>query len=830
MVFNEEKSFVKSASFASFWQPNTTQSDQKEMKYIFGLLILSLVISCATRRNGQSETPNSGDSDKTNVLLIIADDLGSDAFSTYNIGTKKPKMPTIEKLAENGVRFTNCWAYPTCTPTRASIITGKHSFRTNMVQVGDELSTNEVSLQRYINENSKENYSCAVIGKWHLSESANHPSQMAVPYYSGLLSGGVRDYGSWKHTFEGKTTRVNEYITSYFTDNAIEWINAQNNDNPWFLWLAYTAPHTPFHLPPTDLHSSDNLSTDSSDIANDPQPYFFSMIEALDTEIGRLLDAIPADELENTVIVFIGDNGTPNQVVQRYGKRKAKGSIYQGGINVPLVISGKNVKRVNEVEDALTNSTDLFATIAELTGTGTFEINDSKSLVPFFTMDKKKHKDYLYSELGKKNKRGKAIRNESHKYIVYTDGTEELYDLTEDPYEKDNLINDGQHQSQLNELKSALADLLGSGSGSSSGGSVSTTFSVTNGIACTQDLNQQNTVAIFPQNEVRVIQSNGIPNHSVGQFPNSGNPHTLSAQNIQYQVPLNPVKANNMTSLYSEPGFGIGRPNYEFGVAINGIKLDPSAAEAFTNPQTKERNFDWVKEALSVNNRLGDDCNNAHVQPNGEYHYHGTPWGIVNEANGNSMFLTGWAADGFPIYYKWGHQDPMDATSPLIELTSSYSLRSGTRPGNGITTPDGNYDGTYVRDYVYLAGLGLLDEANGRFGVTPEFPQGTYYYVITDEFPSVPRYFVGTPDPSFKVGGGGGQSHQGGHPSHQDGPPPHPGGGSQEDALERFNRMDKNNDGKISKSEVRGPLENRFDRLDTNGDGYLSKEEFLKKR
>ncbi len=791
-------------------------------KYLFVLLITAVIYSCSSRRNAQNEIPNSSNSDKTNVLLIIADDLGSDAFSTYNIGTEKPNMPNIEKLANNGVRFTNCWAYPTCTPTRSSIITGKHSFRTNMVQVGDELSTNEVSLQRYINENSKEDYNCAVIGKWHLSESSDHPSNMAVPYYSGLLSGGVRDYSSWKHTSDGKTTRVNEYITSYFTDNAIEWINEQNDENPWFLWLAYTAPHTPFHLPPNNLHSSDGLSTDSSAIAKDPQPYFFSMIEALDTEIGRLIDAIPDDEVENTVILFIGDNGSPNQVVQRYGKRKAKGSIYQGGINVPLVISGKNVKRVNEVEDALTNSTDLFATIAELTGTGTSEVNDSKSLVPLLSQDKAVHKDYLYSELGKNNKNGKTIRNTSHKYMVYSDGSEELYDLINDPYERENLLKNADHQSQLNELKSALTELLES-ENSTPGNSTSSTFSVTNGIACTQDLTIQNSVAIFPQNQVRIIQSNGIPNHSIGSFPNSGNPHTLSVQNIQYQIPLNPVKANSMTSLYSESGFGIGRPNYEFGVAINGIKLDPSAAEAFTNPETKEKNFDWVKEALSVNNRLGDDCNNAHVQPNGEYHYHGTPWGIVSEATGSSMFLTGWAADGFPIYYKWGPKDAMDPHSPLIELTSSYALRQGKRPGNGKTTPDGTYDGTYVRDYVYAPEFGILDEANGRFGITPEFPEGIYYYVITDEFPSVPRYFMGTPDPSFKVGGGG-QSQMGGQPSN-------PGGGSQDDdLLQRFNRIDANKDGKIARSEVRGPLENRFDKLDVNGDGFLSKEEFVAKK
>jgi hypothetical protein len=97
-----------------------------------------------------------------------------------------------------------------------------------MVQVGDELDTNETSLNKLISENVSSNYNSAVIDKWHLSEEPNHPSQMGVPYYGGMLSGGVKDYSSWKHITDGSTTKVNEYITSYFTNDAIDWINQQS--------------------------------------------------------------------------------------------------------------------------------------------------------------------------------------------------------------------------------------------------------------------------------------------------------------------------------------------------------------------------------------------------------------------------------------------------------------------------------------------------------------------------------------------------------------------------------------------------------------------------
>ncbi|MFY7951073.1 MAG: YHYH protein, partial [Armatimonadaceae bacterium] len=113
----------------------------------------------------------------------------------------------------------------------------------------------------------------------------------------------------------------------------------------------------------------------------------------------------------------------------------------------------------------------------------------------------------------------------------------------------------------------------------------------------------------------------------------------------------------------------------------------------------------------------------------------------------------GWAADGYPIYGNLGPSDPKDLTSALRTLRSSYRLKTGNRPAGD--SPQGVYDGSFSQDFEYVAGSGDLDANNGRSGPTPEFPNGTYYYVLTETFPFVPRTLRGTPDASFRKGGPG---------------------------------------------------------------------------
>jgi hypothetical protein len=232
----------------------------------------------------------------------------------------------------------------------------------------------------------------------------------------------------------------------------------------------------------------------------------------------------------------------------------------------------------------------------------------------------------------------------------------------------------------------------------------------------------------------RYIDASGVPDHDTGQFPGPGNPNSISAQDYHFRVALNPV-ANASAQAY--------QIQTDFGVALNGIPFDPFANEYYNN----DRNSGWQIEPMP--DGLGLDHNHAHVQPNGAYHYHGLPTGLIEEVHdAGGMKLIGFAADGFPIYALNAYEDAQDATSAVVEMHSSYRLKQGTRPSG----PGGAYDGTYVQDYEYVAGLGDLDDANGRFGVTAEFPDGTYYYMITEDYPYIPRKFMGNPDSSFRKG------------------------------------------------------------------------------
>ena len=243
-------------------------------------------------------------------------------------------------------------------------------------------------------------------------------------------------------------------------------------------------------------------------------------------------------------------------------------------------------------------------------------------------------------------------------------------------------------------------------------------------------------VSIKVEGGQRVIESNGLPDHPTGRFPNEDNPNRIVAQTYRYTVPARPAANATPTLLVAQP----------FGIALNGVLFDPGTAEYWHNDRSSGWHYDAKGDAFS----LGLDTENAHVQPNGAYHYHGIPHALLSRLSGGRPALTllGWAADGFPIYGPWGYDQPGDSTSELRKLKSSYQLKRGERPATG-GQPGGKYDGIFEEDFVYVAGSGDLDDCSGRFGVTPEFPDGIYHYVLTEDFPFVPRAFRGTPDPGF---------------------------------------------------------------------------------
>ena len=235
----------------------------------------------------------------------------------------------------------------------------------------------------------------------------------------------------------------------------------------------------------------------------------------------------------------------------------------------------------------------------------------------------------------------------------------------------------------------------------------------------------------------RIVATNVVPDHDFGPFPSGGNRFSVSAQRRFFLVSANPTAGPAPLQMDLSA----------FGVALNGIPFDPSG------PYWRgDRHSGWQFEAMSpaVRGHLGLDCNHAHVHAEGIYHYHGPPsklLGSLNMSGGppNRMVFVGFAADGFPIYWRWGHLVPDDPASPLVELRSGYVQRTGTRNGG----PGGRHDGTFTEDYVYEGGRGLLDPLNGRVGVTPEWPSGIFHYILTDTFPWIPRFFRGQPHPSF---------------------------------------------------------------------------------
>jgi hypothetical protein len=183
------------------------------------------------------------------------------------------------------------------------------------------------------------------------------------------------------------------------------------------------------------------------------------------------------------------------------------------------------------------------------------------------------------------------------------------------------------------------------------------------------------------------------------------------------------------------------------GYLLNGVKVDPGTAGSCNDSGSScsliGNSGSWSIEALGQSSfNFGTDNSNAHVQPGGAYHYHGMPEAFITRlGKGVAMTLVGWAADGFPIYARYGYTVATDATSAIKVVKSSYRLK---------TTPDANRPatslypmGTFRQDYEYAAGTGDLDDCNGRTGVTPEFPGGIYHYFATDTYPYLQRCVKG---------------------------------------------------------------------------------------
>lgn len=694
-------------------------------------------------------TPPSTNTEQPNILLIISDDQGLDASAQYSYSDDLPNTPTLDSLAMSGIVYDNVWATPACTTTRGSMITGQHGVNSGVSYVPAVLDTNANTLQRYLSDDSNtQNYASAVIGKWHLgggNSSLTHPADSGVDYFAGLLQGTVDSYTDWPLTINGTQTQSNEYHTSKITDLAIDWVADQ--DQPWFLWLAFVAPHTPFHLPPTDLHSRNNLSGTQEDINANKRDYYLAAIEAMDHEIGRLLDSLSTEQRDNTIIIFIGDNGTPAAVIDTsvYARPHSKGSLYEGGIRVPMIVSGNGVTRQNERESALVNSTDLFATIAQLAGSEVAEVNNSVSFIDTFSDNHSHTRSFNYSEFESSNVTGWTIRNSTHKLIEFDDGTQELYEVNNDLSETNDLLTSGDDHSTTVALLARQAQLIRSPSSDSAIDITDKIFSsrsancadyVNQYESDVTDVNNQTDFAgslnITVENGKCVFSTNAIPNHDFNDAQQAF-PNDVSPQSVVIEVTATPEKAETTTAL------SLVTDN---AILLNGVKVDILAAGCFGVGNGKigcnDIDTPWRYDPMFASNGFLIDSHNAHAQPDGTYHYHGTPNAFYSHGDSsNPSPLIGFAADGFPIFGPY-----FDDNGEIRVATSSYRLKAGDRPsGNG--NPGGQYDGSFRDDYEYVSGLGDLDECNGMT------VNGVYGYYITDNFPYVIACFTGTPDASF---------------------------------------------------------------------------------
>jgi arylsulfatase A-like enzyme len=702
-----------------------------------------------------------------NILLIIADDMGIDSTPGFGINEDLPSTPTLDSLREKGLSFTNCWAAPQCSPTRAAIMSGKYGIKTGVMRPPLILETSHTSLFTKIKEQSITDYSMGLIGKWHIGGSGtsnySHPKDSGVPYYEGVFTSQVDDYYNWtKVNSEENEEQVNEYVTAHLTNNAISWIDDQTK--PWFLWLAHVAPHAPFQTPPEGTYTTSPTNNRTT---------YLSMVESMDYEINRLLESMDDDTLENTVIIFIGDNGTPGQANNFWPNGHAKSSIYEGGIRVPLIITGKSVERVNEVEASLVQATDLHATILELAGVQLLGGTDnSLSLKPALSFENQVSKKINYTDYESSNTELWATRNETYKLIEDENGREEFYNIITDIKEETNLI--GNLTTEQETIKTMLqqeAQTIRNDWSCNDGikNGTETTIDDCNSpcettdvlsydnIDCSYTPSNPSVYYEFIEQNDRVVYSNNYPNHNFNYVADRiPNPYYRV-----YKFDLKPKLSGEVTSLTRANG----RPVNFFGIALNGVYMMPAPATPFIfeDVNTGEYNWDWVFEPTT---NIGDgrdfvalDCASAHVNPNSGYHYHGNMYEYVEELEqGISTLNTppaevlqvGWAADGFPVLYRFGP----DKEGNIKEMFPSFQLKSGLRPGDGISAPCGSYSGKYTNDFGYVAGKGDLDECNGiQASITLTTAQGEetfdYYYVVTQGFPQISRCIKGNFNDSF---------------------------------------------------------------------------------
>ncbi|MCB9760552.1 MAG: sulfatase-like hydrolase/transferase [Alphaproteobacteria bacterium] len=418
------------------------------------------------------ETDPPHDGPPPRVLILIADDFGVDSLGVYadvdddgspDDGRVYAPTPTLDDLCRKGLTFTRVWSAPLCSPTRAGVLTGRHPFRTGVGWAEppyNGLGSDEQTLPRALDA-ADIGAATANIGKWHLGSTEEFggpdaPNLMGWDHYAGFLDGRLPSYINWSRTEDGITANETGYATTVTIDDAIDWLDDRAPDEPWVLWVGFAAPHSPFHLPPAHLHSYSHLDGTPGDIIANVPAYYQAMVEAMDSEIGRLLTWLEDNDQGDVTVIFIGDNGTPPEAVQApFSRYQAKSTLYEGGVHVPMCVWSPSVVQPGRRIHAPVQTLDIFATTLDLMG-----VPPEVALPEGIAIDSVSFKSYLSEPdtaplrtwLYTESFNGPMPENEGqtawdgrYQLIRFTNsGREELYDLYEDPLETNELLSAGE--------------------------------------------------------------------------------------------------------------------------------------------------------------------------------------------------------------------------------------------------------------------------------------------------------------------------------------------------------------------------------------------------
>lgn len=408
------------------------------------------------------------DATRPNVVLILIDDLGGTDLGCY--GSKYHHTPHLDKLAAQGLRFTEAYAScPVCSPTRAALLTGKYPARLHLTdyipgerdprkhrilrpEFHQELPLAETTIAELL---SAHGYQCAAIGKWHLGGEGYEPQRQGFQHAVGGIDRGSVASHFAPYLREGRKlpglepAPAGEYLADRLTSEAEKFL-ANNASKPFFLYLPHYAVHTPLQGKAALV---DKYKAAGSKLLQH-NPQFAAMVENMDDGVGRILGKL--DELklaENTLVIFTSDNGglatsgnpTGIPATNNAPLREGKGYLYEGGIRVPLIVRWPGHVKPDTVSDAPTSSIDLFATIADVCGVKPAQPVDGISIKTVFEGGPPPQRDALYwhyphySPQG--GRPGGAIRQGDYKLIeFYERGRRELFNLDQDPSESTNLI------------------------------------------------------------------------------------------------------------------------------------------------------------------------------------------------------------------------------------------------------------------------------------------------------------------------------------------------------------------------------------------------------